>query len=191
MMIHWLECASSPPPRKNRPLPSAEAEFIRGYESLTDAQRAEMGANDLARATWIYYALGMEDLVLTNNLEALKKFDAASESPDTALAAEALYQSALIYRGMGELGKARECLEHLLFSTKVVESGIRATYELARCLSAAGDQDAAFRRMEELVTRYPASPYADLARRDPLYLQRKPPEPAPPGPEAKAGGAGR
>jgi TolA-binding protein len=49
---------------------------------------------------------------------------------------------------------------------------VKATYMLAGCLKASGDSDAAFRRLNELVTRYPASAYAALARQDPLYQEK-------------------
>jgi len=169
MMIHWLDFATRRPPREPQPLPANEAEFIRAYEGVSDAERARMDANDLARATWIYYALAMEDLVATNTAAALVKLDAAGASPDAFLAGEALYQSALIHIERSDYRKARECLEHLLFTTKAVEPTVKATYELARCLKAIGDQGAAARRLEELVVRYPGSPCAALARQDPLY----------------------
>lgn len=169
MMIHSLEYATSRTPRTRKPLPPAEADFIGMYEKLTDAQRAEMSQGELARATWIYYALALEDLLDGNSMAALNKLTAAGESPDDALAAEALYQSALIYLSIADPQKARECLEHLLFSTKAIEPAVKATYQLTRCLKALGDNDAALQRMNELVTRYSASPYADLIRRDPLY----------------------
>ena len=186
MMIHWLEYATSQPPRSRKPLPPQEAEFIVTYEKLSGAQRAEMSQNELARATWTYYALAMEDLVDSNTVAALTKLDAVSESPDNALAAESLYQSAQIYVGMGDIQKARECLEHLLFSTKTVEPIVKATYELARCLKASNDDDGAFRRMSELVSRYGASPYAERIRQDPLYRQKAP---APATTNASAGAA--
>ena len=169
MMIHWLDFATSRPPRAPKPLPPNEAEFMGTYERATDAERARMDPNDLARATWVYYTLGMEDLVETNTVSALVKFDAASNSPDSFLAGEALYQSSLIYADRSDYQKARECLEHLLFTTKAVEPTVKATYELARCLKAIGESVAAARRLKELVARYPGSPYADLARRDALY----------------------
>jgi tetratricopeptide (TPR) repeat protein len=177
MIIYWLDFAVSPTPRERKALPPHEAEFMALYEKSTDAQRAEMSPNDLARATWVYYALGRMDLVESNTVAALVKFDAASASPDNFLAAEALYQSALIYAEKGDLRQTRDCLEHLLFSTKAVEPTVKATYELARCLKAAGEFDLAFGRLNELVTRYPSSPYAALAREDPLYLEKKKAEP--------------
>lgn len=174
MMIHWLEYAISQPPRTRKSLPPQEAEFIALYEKLTDAQRAEMGQGELARATWIYYALAMEDMVDGKSDAALTKLDAASESPDNALAGEALYQSALIYQGKGDIPKAKECLEQLLFTTRTVEPIVKATYELARCLKALNDNDGAFARMREVVARYGASPYAERIRQDPFYQQRVP-----------------
>lgn len=172
MSAYWIEFALSKPPRLRKPLPPDEAAFLAGYEKSTEAERAEMNLNDLARATWIYYSQGRADLVESNTVSALEKFDLASESPDSFLAAEALYESAKIHLAANAIPKARECLEQLLFTTKSVEPTVKATYMLAGCLKAAGDSDAAFRRLNELVTRYPASAYAALARQDPLYQEK-------------------
>lgn len=187
MTIYWLEYAQQSPPRTRKPIPAVEAEFMNLYTKATDAQRAEMSAGDIARATWIYYLLGRMDLADSNNVAALEKFNAASSSSDAYLSGEALYQAALIHAGRAEYDKVRECLEHLLFTTRSVEASVKGTYELARCQKIIGNYDAAFRRYDELVTRYPVSPYADLVRQEPLYQQRKATVPLAPDPPAAAG----
>jgi tetratricopeptide (TPR) repeat protein len=180
MTIYWLEYALLPAPRTRKPVPAAEAEFMTLYTKASDSERADLSQGDVARATWIYYLLGRMDLVDSNNVAALEKFNAAGSSPDAYLSGDALYQAALIHAGRAEFDKTRECLEHLLFTTKSVEASVKGTYELARCQKTLGNLDAAFQRYDELVTRYPVSPYADLVRQEPLYLQRKPAVPLPP-----------
>jgi hypothetical protein len=74
----------------------------------------------------------------------------------------------------GEFRRARETFEHMMFVTKAVEPTVKATYWLAMCLKAIGEYDAAFRRFDEVVTRFPVSPYATMARENALYQERKP-----------------
>lgn len=173
MMIYFLEYATSNP-RQRKPLPPQEDEFIRSYEGATEAQRAEMGQNELARATWIYYSLALQDLMETNIVDALTKLNAASASPDPFLSGEALYQIGMIHQGQKDYRQARDAFLQLLFITKAVEPSVKATYELGRCLSALGDTDGAFKRFEEVVRRYPISPYAAKILEEPVYKARVP-----------------
>jgi tetratricopeptide (TPR) repeat protein len=173
MMIWFLECATAAPPVR-KPMPENEKLFIDAYVALTDKQRGEMDVNDLARVSWIYYGAGLVDLVVeTNRADAVEKFTAAARSPDAFLAGEALYEAARIQMSQGTFRRARETFEHMMFITKAVEPTVKATYWLAMCHKASGDYDAAFRRFDEVVTRYPMSPYAALARENQLYKERK------------------
>jgi tetratricopeptide (TPR) repeat protein len=173
MMIYFLEYATSTP-RQRKPLPPQEDEFIRSYEGATEAQRAEMGQNELARATWIYYALALQDLTETNIVDALTKLNAASASPDPFLSGEALYQIGMIHQGQKDYRQARDAFLQLLFITKAVEPSVKATYELGRCLSSLGDAEGAFKRFEEVVRRYPISPYTAKILEEPVYKARVP-----------------
>jgi tetratricopeptide (TPR) repeat protein len=173
MMIWFLECATAKL-FKSKPLPEKEATFLKMYEGLTDKQREDMSENELTRATWIYYGMGlMNRHVNTNRMDALRAFEAASTSPDPYLASEAMYEAGLLLLGDGNHRRARETLEHLLFVTKNVESAVKGTYALAECLSAMGERDEAFQRYDEVVTRFPISPYAAMARTNALYVARK------------------
>lgn len=173
MMIYYLEYATANP-RERKPLPPQEEEFIKSFSNATAEQRAEMGPNEVARATWIYYALGMQDLVDTNIVDALKKLDAASASPDAFLSGEALYQMGMIHQSQKDFQQARDAFLQLLFVTKAVEPSVKATYELGCCYKSLGDNDGAFKRFEEVVRRYPISPYAAKVLEDPLYRARVP-----------------
>jgi len=171
MMVSYLEYALKPE-RGRQPLPQAEAEFIAAYEAMTDSERAELSRNDLANATWIYYAVGMKDLHDGKLNDALVKFDAASVSPDNSLAGEALIQIARIHMRRGEYGEARGALEHLLFATKAVEPTVRATYYLGRCLEKLSFPDAALRRYREIVDKFPISPFAKKVLEHPFYQEQ-------------------
>ena len=47
-------------------------------------------------------------------------------------------------------------------------------------LKALGDFDGAMRRFDEVVLRYPLSPYAERVRQTPFYQERRPAAAAPP-----------
>lgn len=174
MMIWFLDCATATPPVR-KPMPENEKIFIDTYAGFTEKQRGEMDVNDLAKVSWIYYAAGLVDLVVgTNRADAVEKFEAAARSPDAFLAGEALYEAARIRMTQGTFRRARETFEHMMFITKAVEPTVKATYWLAMCHKAVGDYDAAFRRFDEVVTRYPMSPFAALAKENQLYKDRKP-----------------
>jgi len=171
MMALYIEYALNPD-RGRKPLPQAEAEFIAAYESASEKERSELSRNDLARATWIYYAVGMQDMHDRKFDDALIKFDAASVSPDSSLAGESLVQAARIHMRRNEYGKARAALEHLLFATRAVEPTVRATYYLGLCLQELGFTDAAFRRYAEIVEKYPISPFARKILELPFYQEQ-------------------
>ena len=171
MMVWYLEYALKPE-RGRQPLPQAEAEFIAAYEAMTDGERAELSRNDLARATWIYYAVGMQEMHAGMLSEAMLKFDAASVSPDSSLAGESLIRMAQLHMRRGEYGEARGVLEHLLFATKAVEPTVRATYHLGRCLEKLSFPEAAFRRYREIVDKFPISPFAKKVLEHPFYREQ-------------------
>jgi len=174
MMIWFLECVTERPPVR-KPWPEKEVEFMKMYTSLSNQERSELSPNEVARATWFYYADGLVDLLVsTNRAAALEKFNAAGSSPDAFLSGEALYEAAHIQMWRGEPEKAKETLEHLLFTAQAVEPMVKALFLIAQCHKELGDNDSAFQRMEQLVTRFPVSPYATLMRQDPLYVERAP-----------------
>lgn len=171
MMVAYLEYVLKPE-QGRKPLPQAEAEFIAAYEAMSDRERAELSRNDLAKATWIYYAVGMQDLHAGEMDSALLKFDAASVSPDSSLAGESLIRIAQIHMRRGEYAEARSALEHLLFATKAVEPTVRATYHLGRCLEELSFPEAAIRRYNEIVEKFPISPYAKKVLDHPFYQEQ-------------------
>jgi len=191
LMAYYLEYAVSTN-RVRKPLPTKEGEFIKSYEAMSDEERGTLGPNDLARATWIYYVAGMQD-VLDGNLEdAVKKFDAAGLSPDQLLAGEALLQEGLAQMKLRKYDDAKSTFQHLLFATKAVEPTVRGTYYLALCFQELVNPDAAFRRMQEVVNKFPVSPFARLVKANELYQQRTGtvPEPEPEPEPAAVGPAG-
>ncbi len=172
LMIWFLECVTARPPAR-RPMPEKEKTFIDAYAGLSDKQRGEMDASEIARATWVYYTAALVDLhVGGNRMEALDKFNAAAGSPDEFLGGEALYEIGMIHLANSDFAQARSTFEHLLFITKSVEPTVKATYALAQCLKALNESEGALRRLDEIVSRYPVSPYAALAKEDPLYKRK-------------------
>jgi tetratricopeptide (TPR) repeat protein len=150
--------------RQRSPLPEEEANFIAAYESMSDPQRATIGANKAARATWIYYVSALLDMQENKPDEALRKLDVAGRSPDSLLAGDALVRAGKIHMARGEYEEARQLFEHLLFAIKEVEPKVQATFHLARCLEQLGDSEQALRRFTEITERYPVSPYAARSR---------------------------
>ncbi len=146
--------------REREPLPEEEAEFIARYESLSDKQRALVAANEAARATWIYYVSALLDMQESKTDEALRKLDAAGRSADSLMAGDAMVRAGKIHMARGEFEEARQLFEHLLFAVKAVEPKVKATYHLAHCLEQLGESEKAKLRFDEVLKRYPVSPYA-------------------------------
>ena len=152
-------------------LPDAEREFVHKYEKLSPKQFAELSQNDYARATWIYYVLAQRELARGEIDAALEKLDACGNSPDDYLAGEALTQAGLIRMKQGRIPEARETFEHMLFAIKSVNCTVRGTYYLGLCHAEQGNHNRAYGRLNEIVTRFPVSPFADKARNHPVYQQ--------------------
>jgi tetratricopeptide (TPR) repeat protein len=171
LMVHYLENAALPEASR-KPLPAEEWMFIQGYEKMTEEARGQLSPNDVARATWIYYTLGLLDMQDRKFDDALRKFDAAGVSPDGLMAGDALLRVAQIRMERAEFPEARQALEHLLFAVSAVEPTVRATYLLGVCHQRLGKDDQAFRRLQEVVDRYPFSPYAETVKKEPLYIER-------------------
>ena len=180
LMTHYLEYAVSTN-RVRKPLPPKEGEFIKSYEDMTEDERATLGPNDLARATWIYYVAGMQDLLDGKLEDAVEKFDAAGASPDQLLAGEALLRAGVAQMKLRKFDEAKSTFQHLLFATKAVEPTVRGTYHLGICYQEMANPDAAFRRLQEVVEKFPVSPYAKMVKANELYQQRTGtvPEPEP------------
>ncbi|MFC1462064.1 tetratricopeptide repeat protein [Verrucomicrobiota bacterium] len=190
LMTYYLEYAVSTN-RVRKPLPAKEGEFIKSYEAMTDDERATLGPNDLARATWIYYVVGMQDMLEGKLEDSVKKFDAAGLSPDQLLAGEALLKAGLAQMKLRKYDEAKNTFQHLLFATKAVEPTVRGTYYLGLCYQEMANPDAAFRRMQELVDKFPVSPYAEMVKANELYQQRTGTVPEPATTEPAEGDGGK
>ena len=145
-------------------LPADAAKLMRWYTDLTDKQRAALPPAILARATWVYYLVGRLDERRKNEAAALERFKASGNSPDDWLAAESLYRAGMIHVRAGRLREAVDALQYLLISTQSTESQVRAIYALAECHRALGDEANAAMRINQILKRFPDSPYAAKAR---------------------------
>jgi TolA-binding protein len=153
-----------------KPLPDEEAAFIKRYESLSDRQRATVGRNDAARASWIYYVSALLDIEEALLDQALVKLDAAGASPDSLVGGEALVRAGQLRMARKDFEGARETFQHLLFAVKAVEPKVRATYFLGQCQEQLEKPDLALLRYREILSRYPISPYAQLVKTNALVL---------------------
>jgi len=162
MMVWYLELATGK--SVLGALPTRASKLVRAYEALSDDQRSRLPNDILARVTWVYYLAGLLDLRRGEAARALDKLNAAANSPDDWLAADALYRVARLHVGAGRLKEAVETLEYLLFSTKSTEAEVKATYLLAQCLEKLGKPTIARERYAQLLRRFPDSPYAERAK---------------------------
>jgi tetratricopeptide (TPR) repeat protein len=155
--------------------PDEAYRFILAYEKLNDVQREKLSAADRTRATWIYYVLGLIDLHKGRTEKAIEKFKAAANSPDDSLAGEAGIRLAETHMQRKEYELARAALEYMLISVRAAEASdalVRGTYLLAQCYEKLERPVKAGERYRELVERYPQSPYAELAQKQPAYRLR-------------------
>jgi tetratricopeptide (TPR) repeat protein len=169
---------------EEREFPADAMKLALAYEKLSDAQRGNVSSTDLIRVTWTYYVLGLIDSKKGRLEPALEKLKAAAESPDDILAGEAGVRQAQIHIQRDQFQKAREALEYMLLSVRSSESSesiVRGTYLLGVCLEKMDRPAKATERFQEVVDRYPGSPYAELARQHPSY--RSKPAAAEPAPE--------
>jgi tetratricopeptide (TPR) repeat protein len=152
-----------------REYPEEFLRYIQKYERLSQEDRNKLSRSQFAKATWIYYVLGLIDLKKNRRDAALNKLNAVSTSPDDFLAADAAYRVGLVHMQGREFKEAREALEHLLFAMSSAESSVRATYALGICLEKLGKPKDALSRYQQLIERYPQSPYVAKIQQNPLY----------------------
>ena len=145
-------------------LPADAAKLMRWYTELTDEQRGRLPADILARATWVYYVVGLFDERKKRTALALERFQAAGNSPDDWLAAEALYRAGMIHVRSGRMKEAVDAFQYMLISTKSTEGQVRALYTLAQCQQSLGNTKKAKMRFDQILNRFPDSPYAARAR---------------------------
>ena len=143
-------------------LPDEASRIMRAYEALDDVRRGRLTRTVFAKVTWIYYLSGLFDLRRGDGDRALAKFDAAGNSPDDWLAAQAIFQAAQVHRKAGRTAAAIESLDYLLFSTKSAESELKALYLLAACHREVGNTEKAEERLERIMARFPDSFYARI-----------------------------
>jgi TolA-binding protein len=173
---------------EEREFPQDAMKLALAYEKLTAAQRENLGPSDLVRVTWIYYVLGLVDVKKGRTAAAIEKFKAAGESPDDLLAGEAGVRLAQLHMRGGQYDAAREALEYMMMSVRSSESSeslVRGTYLLGECLEKLDRSAKATERFQELVDRYAASPYAEMARKHPSYRPKAVPAPPAKTPEKK------
>jgi len=161
-----------------RELPEDARRFIVKYEQLTEEQRNRLVVDDRAKAMVIYYVMALVDVDKERWDEAAQKFLAASTSPDDVVSADAAYRLGLLRMKGGQYDRARETFEYLLFQTRSNEATVRATYSLALCLLELGKTAQALERFDQLIQRYPASPYVEQIKKNPAYRDRPATRPA-------------
>jgi len=161
MMAWYLERATGAV-RSDR-LPEGPSRLMTGYEALDENQRRRVTQDSLAKVTWVYYVAGLLDLKRGEALPALEKLNAAGNSPDDWMAANAMYEVARIHMAAERYREAVEAIEYLLFATKSAEAEVKAAFALGQCHRALGKSEPARNRFEQILERYPDSPYAERA----------------------------
>ncbi|MBM4037178.1 MAG: tetratricopeptide repeat protein [Planctomycetes bacterium] len=162
MMAWYLD--ASVQKAQDPPLPAEAAPLIRQYEAIPEDRRGQVPNATLAKITWVYYVTALLDLEQGQTQRALKKFEAAGNSPDDWLAADAIYRAGELHMQAKDFAKARETLEYLLFSTKSAEAEVKATYALGLCHQELGEADRAKERFGQVLARFPDSAYAEKVR---------------------------
>ncbi len=162
MMAWYLDAATQKV--QDPPLPAEAAPLIRQYEAIPEDRRGQVPNATLAKITWVYYVTALLDLEQGQTQRALKKFEAAGNSPDDWLAADAILRAGELYMQAKDFRKAKETLEYLLFSTKSAEAEVKATYALGQCHQELGEADRAKERFAQVLQRFPDSAYADKIR---------------------------
>ena len=163
-------------------LPEPVRILLYEYEQrLTEEQRKGLSVSALAKVTWAYYVLGLVDQKNGDLVRALEKFQAAGNSPDDWIAADAVFRAGLIHFQAKRFTQAKESFEYLLFATKSAEAEVKATYALGLVLENLGRPDQATERFDQVLKKFPDSSYAaEVLRR-----RAEPEKPA-----AQAAGAG-
>jgi TolA-binding protein len=152
-----------------RDIPRDAEKLIVGYEQLTEALRARLAPEDVAKATWVYYALAKRDLKKGYADQAIVKLNACANSTDDSLAAEALYELGAIHMIQKKYNDARELLEELLFRGKGTDTLVRGTYALGLCYIELGRNEKAREKFQQLMDRYPLSPFVEDIRKNPVF----------------------
>ena len=147
-----------------RDYPLDAQKFILAYEKLPESSRAKLTANDFARATWIYYTMGLIDAHHGRLDEADIKYQAVTNSPDEFIAGDAGVRIGLHHLDTKSYTKAREALEFLILSTRSSEANVRALYALGLCWEGLEKPERAAERYRQLMERYPLSPYVAQAK---------------------------
>ena len=159
MMIWYLEQAAM---KTVEPaLPAEAAKLMQWYTGLTEAERGRLDKGMIAQVTWVYYVQALADLRYGKEAQAVEKLRAAGNSTDDWMAADAIYRLGLIHIRNREYKKAKETFEYLLFTTKTAEVEVKATYALGLCLAQLGQPEEGEKRFDQLLERYPDSPYAE------------------------------
>jgi tetratricopeptide (TPR) repeat protein len=161
---------------EDRDLPAAAAKHLADYEQLTEALRSRLAPEDVAKATWVYYALSKRDLKNGAPDEAVKKLNACANSTDDMLAAEALYELGAVRMLQKQFSEARDALEELLFRGKGSDAIVRGTFALASCYQELGRTEKAREKIRQLEERYPLSPLVEEAKKNPLYVSKDKPD---------------
>lgn len=157
-----------------RDIPRDAEKHLVAYEQLTEALRAQLESTDIAKATWVYYVLAHRDLKKGLIDETIKKLNACANSPDDNLAAEALYELGAIHMARKNYAEARDALEELLFRGKGTDALVRGGFALGRCYEELGRPEKAREKFQQLLDRYPLSPFADEAKKNPLLASQAP-----------------
>ena len=164
MLVWYLERATGQ--KQTDDLPPEASRIIKEYEALDEEQLSRLTRSALAKVTWIYYVTALVDLKRNDPDRALAKFDAAGNSPDDSLAADAIHETGSIHMKAKRFEAARESFEYLLFSTKAAEAEVKAIYNLALCYRELGDEAKAEGRFNRLLKKFPDSSYAAMVKEE-------------------------
>ena len=166
-----------------REFPEAALRYVQRYEALSETERNRLTAPEFVKATWIYYVQALIDFKKDRAAAGLEKLKAVATSPDDFLAGDANYRIGLAHLAAKDFEKARESFEYLLFPTKSSESVVRATYQLGVCLQELGRTAAARQRFQQILDRYPLSPYVELVKKNPVASASAKPAASPASPK--------
>lgn len=160
-------------------IPRDAEKLLVSYEQLTEPLRARLAPEEIAKATWTYYAFARHDLKKGYIDQAITKLNACANSTDDNLAAEALFELGSIYMARKKYGEARDALEELLFRGKGTDALVRGTYALGACYQELGRNEKAREKFQQLLDRYPLSPLVAEVKKNALFVARDKPA-APP-----------
>jgi len=171
MMVWFLNRATKK--TGSTELPVTATKVVLSYESLDEKQRSRVTRSALTQVTWIYYLTGLWDLKGGDVNRALDKFQAAGNSPDDWLAAEAMYRAALLHMKDERYLQAKETLEYLLFSTRSAEAEVKSVYELGTCYRKLELREKAKERFEQALEKFPDSAYAERVQQQLKELEEE------------------